>query len=224
MGAQLPPGLPQASRLPASIQYPAGAAADRHGDTAGDRRYAGQILDCAGRRGDYRLLPAQPQSAGGAGQRLQQAAPVGGMAGRQERPAHHRLRHPAEDRRTDCRAPGAARLPGQRLSRGYGARAARIDPAPLHGGRAELHRRYHRLRHGHRQGGHPQRGALRPAQVGGKLQSGNRSGRARRQCFGLSGAGQPGQPQRAAEFCLWRHTGARGHPLRARRAAADGCS
>ncbi|MNZ75704.1 hypothetical protein D3C78_941880 [compost metagenome] len=218
MGPQLPSRLSQAARLPAPVRHSPGAAADRHCHPGGDRRHAGEVRHRRGGCDHHRFLPAQPEPAGGAGAGRRQAAPAGGMAGRAGGAAEHRLCHPAEDRRAGRRASRAVWHSCLRLPRWHGARGTRVDPAPVHGGAAELHRRHHRLRHGHRQERYPQRRAFRPAEIRRELQPGNRPRRPRRQALGLPGAGQPRQPQRAAELRLRRHPRARRHPLRARRA------
>ncbi len=75
-------------------------------------------------------------------------------------------------------AHGAAWPARQRLPCRAAQRSARVDPEAVHGRPFELHRGNHRVRDGHRQKRHSQRGAFRPAQIHRELQPGNRSGRA----------------------------------------------
>ena len=131
--------------------------------------------------------------------------------------AHHRLRHPAANRRVGRRGAGESGLHGARLSRRSRQRDAGRDPAGLHARRDPLHRRHHRLWHGDRQGQHSQRDPLRPAQVDRELQPGDRPCRPRRRAVTLPDAGRSRRPARAGELRLRRHAGARGHSSRAGR-------
>ena len=99
--------------------------------------------------------------------------------------------------------PAVPRRPEQGRARGH--------PAGLDGRRARRRRRHHRVRHGHRQAGHPLRRPRRARRLPGQLLPGDRPGRPGRRA-GPRRAGLPPGGPRAAPLLRRRHPGRGGAP------------
>ena len=184
MGAQLPPRLSEAGRVRARN---AGPSACWRSPPPPRRQVLDDIcrgfaIDARVRR-PHRLLSPEPDAADHAGRRRATATRCCSTASRDAARAGRRssMSRCRRRPRTWRQRLAARRLHGPRLSRRAWTTRMRAARAGLVPGVGKRHRRGHdRLRHGDRQGEHPLRLSLQPAQEPGKLLAGDRPRRARR--------------------------------------------
>ena len=133
--------------------------------------------------GPHRLLPAEPDAAHDAVSARDQADRAARPIGLRSRPPGPTIVYVTLQRTAEevAERRSAAGLPGPRVSRRHGGRrCAHAVQDWFMASDARHRRRDDRLRHGHRQGEHPLRLPLQPAQEPGELRPGDRPGRPRR--------------------------------------------
>ena len=220
VGAQLPPRLPEARRLRQALRRRAHPGAHRHRHPAGARRRLPRLRHRAGLRRPHRLPPREPDPPLHPHPAPPSATPCSSkrFASGASTGSDHRLRHPAEDGRGRGRGPAARRAAGLRLPRRPGGRRADPGAGLVPGVDGRGGGRHHRLRHGDRQGGHPQGGPLQPAQEPGEPGAGDRPRRPRRAAGALRDPDLHRRPPGPPELRLRRHAGPRSRAQPPRRA------
>ena len=159
VGPRLPTRLPPARRADRRHRVAPSDRADRHRGTAGARGHRRAAAAARPRARRHRLRPGQHRARGARVVTAREQERDRARAGRRETRRRHRLLpHPARCRgvrRSDRRH----RQADGGLPRRAGEEGARSDPRGVPRRRGRRRRRHLRVRDGHRQAGHPLRGA-----------------------------------------------------------------